>query len=145
MKFSLILFGLAQMLKHSARKYPKFRERLRTRDFTAQIMARDEETGRWYTFENGRVRSGAGLHASPDITLAFKNAKTAARLLMPPINWLDQINAQKDFLLSVEGPEDLSNWFAQTLTRAAERPVGQMCRPRWSPEPSKKTIDHSPP
>ena len=34
---------------------------------------------------------------------------------MPPINWLDQINAQKDFKLTVEGPEDLTNWFAQTV------------------------------
>ena len=34
---------------------------------------------------------------------------------MPPINWLDQINAQKDFILTVDGPEDLTNWFAQTM------------------------------
>ena len=34
---------------------------------------------------------------------------------MPPINWLDQINAQKDFKLTVDGPEDLTNWFAQTI------------------------------
>ena len=34
---------------------------------------------------------------------------------MPPINWLQQINAQKDFVLSVDGPEDLTNWFAQTV------------------------------
>ena len=71
MKFSLILFGLAQLLKHSARKYPAFRERLRERNFTAQIIARDEETGRWYTFADGKVKSGGGRHANPDITLAF--------------------------------------------------------------------------
>ena len=45
----------------------------------------------------------------------FKNATIGARLLTPPINWLNQINAQKDFVLSVEGTEDLTNWFAQTL------------------------------
>jgi hypothetical protein len=32
-----------------------------------------------------------------------------------PINWLDQINAQKDFMLAIDGPEDLTNWLAQTL------------------------------
>ena len=122
MKFSMILFGLAQLLKHSARKYPAFRERLRERNFTAQIIARDEETGRWYTFANGKVKSGSGRHANPDITLGFKNAKIAARLLMPPINWLDQINAQKDFLLSVDGPEDLSNWFALTIMETQSLP-----------------------
>ena len=28
----------------------------------------------------------------------FKNAAIGAGLLMPPINWLNQINAQKDFV-----------------------------------------------
>ena len=55
------------------------------------------------------------LHAKPDVKLMFKNAAIGARLLTPPINWLDQINAQKDFVLTVDGPEDLTNWFAQTL------------------------------
>ena len=53
--------------------------------------------------------------AKPDITLAFKNAAIGASLLTPPINWLDQINAQKDFNLTVDGPEDLTNWWAQTM------------------------------
>ena len=49
------------------------------------------------------------------MTLSFKTAAVGAQLLTPPINWLKQINAQKDFLLTVDGPEDLSNWFAQTV------------------------------
>ena len=48
----------------------------------------------------------------------FKNAALGAGLLTPPINWLDQINAQKDFLLTVEGRTDLTNWFAQTVMMA---------------------------
>ena len=40
---------------------------------------------------------------------------------MPPINWLDQINAQKDFKLTVDGPEDLTNWFAQTIMMSQTR------------------------
>jgi hypothetical protein len=42
--------------------------------FAVQMLAHDEGTGRWYTFKNGKVRSGAGRHNSPDITLGFKNA-----------------------------------------------------------------------
>ena len=57
------------------------------------------------------------MHAKPDITLSFKNATIGASLLTPPINWLNQINAQKDFTLGVDGPEDLTNWFAQTLMK----------------------------
>ena len=114
-KFSVVLFGLAQVLKHTARRHPPFRTRLRERNLIAQIKERDEETGRWFSFQNGKVSSRAGLHAKPDITLSFKTAAIGAKLLTPPINWLDQINAQKDFMLGVDGPEDLTNWFAQTL------------------------------
>ena len=66
-------------------------------------------------FATASIRSGAGQHPKPDITLSFKNATIGASLLTPPINWLNQINAQKDFTLGVDGPEDLTNWFAQTL------------------------------
>src|ERR1700724_2509991 len=114
-KLSLILFGLAQMLKLQAFRHAAFRARLRERNLVAQIMARDEETGRWFSFRDGRITSGAGLHPNPDIKLMFKNAASGARLLMPPVNWLNQINAQKDFILTVEGTDDLTNWFAQTL------------------------------
>src|SRR5258708_21845760 len=114
-KFSIILWGLAQVLKFSAWRHPAFAARLKERNLVAQIKARDEETGRWYEIRDGRITSGAGRHATPDVTLSFKNAATGASLLMPPINWLDQINAIKDFNLAVDVPEDLTNWCAQTI------------------------------
>src|SRR5437763_3589779 len=115
MKFRIILLGLAQLLKYTAWRYPAFLARLKERNLVAQLKARDEEIGRWYAIRDGVVTSGSGLRADADVTLAFKNAALGAELLMPPINWLDQINAQKDFKLTVEGPEDLTNWFAQTI------------------------------
>ena len=115
LKLPIILLGAAQLLKRAARRHPQFKARLKEHDFVAQIMTRDEEIGRWIEFKGSAVTSRAGLHPSPDIKLMFKNAKIAASLLMPPIDWLDQINAQKDFVLTVEGPERLTNWFAQTL------------------------------
>jgi trimethylamine-N-oxide reductase (cytochrome c) len=115
LKFSTVLFGLAQALKLTARQYPVFAARLKERNLVAQLIARDEEVGRWFQIGDGRVRSGAGKHAKPDFTLAFKNAELGAQLLTPPIDWLEQINAQKDFKLGIDGSEDLSNWFAQTI------------------------------
>jgi molybdopterin guanine dinucleotide-containing S/N-oxide reductase-like protein len=115
LKLPTILFGAAQLLKRAAQRHPEFSNRLEEHDFVAQIMARDEGIGRWFEFKKGIVTSAAGLHAKPDIKLMFKNAKIGAALLTPPINWLDQINAQKDFVLTVEGPDYLANWFAQTL------------------------------
>src|ERR1700690_625737 len=100
-KFSVILWGFSQLMKLQARRHEKFRDRLRERNLVAQIKARDEETGRWIEVRDGKVRTGAGFHKAPDITLGFKNAALGASLLTPPINWLDQINAQKDFKLTV--------------------------------------------
>jgi molybdopterin guanine dinucleotide-containing S/N-oxide reductase-like protein len=114
-KFAGVLSALGMTLKTWRTLYPEFAARLKERNLVAQILARDEEVGRWFQLADGRVRSRAGRHAQPDITLFFKDAALGARLLTPPINWLDQINAQKDFRLGVEGPEDLTNWFAQTL------------------------------
>ena len=114
-KFSTILWGMAQLLRFTARRYPAFEARLRERNMTAVLIARDEGTARWFRFQDGRVTSGAGRHGKADVTLGFKNAAIAAKLLTPPIDWLAQINAQKDFKLTIEGPEDLTNWFAQTV------------------------------
>ena len=97
-RLSLILFGLSLLLKYKARRHDAFWKRVKERNFVAQIMTRDEEIGRWFEFRDGTIRSGAGLHAKPDCKLMFKSAAVGASLLMPPINWLDQINAQKDFV-----------------------------------------------
>ncbi len=118
MKFSAVLFGMAQSLKLASARFPEFRERLKERNLTAQFLAKDEEIGRWVEFRNGKIRTGSGLYANPDVTLGFKTAAIGAKLLTPPINWLEQINAQKDFVLTMDGPEDLSNWFAQTIMQS---------------------------
>ncbi len=114
-KFSIILFALPVVLKFTARRHPAFSARLKERNLIAQIKARDEGIGRWISIRNGEVSSGRGMHAKPDVTLSFKNAMIGGSLLTPPINWLQQINAQKDFTLAIDGSEDLTNWFAQTL------------------------------
>ncbi|MEE8334321.1 MAG: pyrogallol hydroxytransferase large subunit, partial [Alphaproteobacteria bacterium] len=114
MRLSLMLFGLSLLLKFSAWRYPAFRARLKERNLIAQIRTWDGSVGRHYIFQTGRVSSRAGLHPDPDISMSFKTPELGASLLMPPINWLDQINALKDFKLTMEGDDGLANWFAQT-------------------------------
>lgn len=109
-RFALTLFGLTLLMRFARWYSPEFAARLKERNLVAQIVARDEGTGRWLEIRGGKIRSGAGRHPKPDITLAFKNVTIGASLLTPPINWLEQINAQKDFVLSVDGTEDLTNW-----------------------------------
>ena len=66
MKFEIILFGMAQLLKYAAWRYPAFRARLKERNLVAQIKARDEEIGRWYEIRDGKVTLGRRpAHATP--------------------------------------------------------------------------------
>ncbi len=114
-KFSLLLYGLLILLRYCAWRYPAFRNRLKEKDFTAQIRTKDRKIGRYYAFAKGSIRSKHGIHHDPDVSLVFKNANIAARLLMPPIDQLEQINAQKDFVIELEGPDELTSWFTQTI------------------------------
>ena len=115
MKFSLILYGLRLLFYIQSRRFPAFRARLAEKDFTAQLRTKDGKTGRYFTFQEGKVRSRSGLHPEPDVVLTFKTAEIAAKLLMPPINQLEQINALKDFYLTLEGPEEFNTWFTETV------------------------------
>ena len=107
-----------------------FRDRVKEHDVLAQFIARDEMIGRWFRFEKGRITSGAGVRKDADVTVAFKTARLGADLLTPPINWLDQINAQKEFALTVEGDDGLANWFAQTvmMSQSVGLEFGTRCR-----------------
>jgi len=115
MKFAAILFGLLQLLRFTAWRHPEFRKRLKEKNFTAQLRTKDGSVARWYSFDNGKILSRAGLHPKPEVTLEFKDATLAARLMTPPIDYQQQIDAQKNFDLRLDGPDELTYWFAQTV------------------------------
>ena len=75
LRFRTILWGLAQLLKFAAWRYPAFAARLKERNLVAQLKARDEEIGRWYAISDGKLASGAGLRA--DIEKWAQVVKTA--------------------------------------------------------------------
>ncbi|MDP7452735.1 MAG: molybdopterin-dependent oxidoreductase [Arenicellales bacterium] len=115
MRLTLMLFGLSLALKQRARKYPTFKERLKEKNLVAQVKVKDDSVGRYFTFQNGRVRSKSGIHSKPDVTVTFKTVELAVSLMTPPFNQLDQINAMRGFSMTLEGPEELSLWFMHTL------------------------------
>ena len=117
LQFSTILFGLEKMIKRTARKHPAFAERLKEKNLTAQIKIADDSAGRYFVFENGRVRSKAGIHPHPDICMTFVNAAVAVELLMPPRDQLAMIHAMKNFQIGMQGDEELFMWFNVTLNQ----------------------------
>ena len=115
LKLSFILFGLNILFRYCSWRYPEFKDRLKDKEFTAQIRTKDGSVGRWFNFGINGYKSGTGLNKNAEVIMTFKTADVAVKLLMPPINQLEQINALKDFQITLEGPEDEANWFTQTV------------------------------
>ena len=115
MQFSVMLFGLEKLLKRAAKKYPHFADRLREKNFTSQIKLMDNSQGRYFVFENGNVRSKAGLHENPDMVMSFRSAELAVRLMKPNRRQLDLISSMKTFNVGLEGPDEITVWFSETL------------------------------
>ena len=61
------------------------------------------------------MRSRAGLHPAPDLTMSFDSAEVACRVMKPGRDYLEFIDALKNFQMRVEGPDDLAVWFSETL------------------------------
>ena len=116
MKFAAVLYALLWALRLTAWRHRFFRARLREKNLVVQFQVLDGSAGRHFTFKDGRVTSGAGIHASPDVMIGFKTAALGGRLLMPPMNFQDQIDAIKNFNLVMEGPDELTAWFAETVS-----------------------------
>lgn len=117
MRFSLILWGMVQAMRLTRLQYSEFRERLKERNLTAQFKLQDNSQGRWVRIENGRIRSGSGIHENPDFSVIFKNRAIAEEFLTPPFDQLVRIDAAKNFKLTVEGSDEASVWFMITLNR----------------------------
>jgi len=116
MKFSILLWGLVQALKLAARFYPAFAARIRERNIIAQFKIQDNSAGRWIKFENGKIKSGSGIHPKPDLSIFFQNEAIAVEFLTPPFDQLVRIDAAKNFKVGMSGPDELVVWFAATLT-----------------------------
>ena len=117
MRFSIILWAMVQAMRLTRLLYSEFRNLLKERDVTAQFKLQDNSEGRWVRIENGRIRSGKGLHGNPDFSVVFKNKAIAEEFLTPPFDQLVRIDAAKNFKLMVEGSDEASVWFMIALNR----------------------------
>jgi molybdopterin guanine dinucleotide-containing S/N-oxide reductase-like protein len=114
-QFAAVLAALPVLLRTTAHRHPALAARLRERDLVAQIVLAGTSRGRAYAFRDGAVHSRAGLHPKPDITMTFDSAELAVRLLKPSRDYLEFIDALKNFQMRVEGPDVLAVWFSETL------------------------------
>ncbi len=110
-KLTVILFGLAQLVKFAAWRYPQFRARAKEHGLTAQFVARDEAIGRWFKFENGTITSGSGVLQDADVTVGFKNATAGASLgSMPAVEFpliCSAVSGFSSYEISVVSPREI--------------------------------------
>jgi trimethylamine-N-oxide reductase (cytochrome c) len=132
-KLKAVLWGLTPVLNLKANRDPEFRARLKEKNIAAQIKLLDDSIGRHFIFQDGRVSSRAGIHPNPDVSMIFSDADVAARLVTPPVDRQDMIDAAKNFLMTVEGPDDLASWFSITMAHVV---TSSISRPRFG-----KTMD----
>jgi molybdopterin guanine dinucleotide-containing S/N-oxide reductase-like protein len=114
--FSFILFGINLVLSITKIRFPFFREHLKEKNFTAQIKLKDNSRGRYFVFKDGNIFTRNGIHAHPDVSVIFDNSRVALEMLVPPRDQVAVISAQKNFQIWIEGPEELSSWFTETVS-----------------------------
>jgi molybdopterin guanine dinucleotide-containing S/N-oxide reductase-like protein len=116
-QFAVATWGMAQLMRVQARRYPEVREWLGRENLVAQVKIRDDSQGRYYVFHNGKVISRHGIHPKPDVLMSFQDAAVAARILRPKRDQLEFLSAAKTFQLEVSGADHLVTWFTTTLTK----------------------------
>ncbi len=123
MKFQFILFALSFLFKFRLWQDKAFRDRVKARNLIVQVGTDDGARGRYFHFDSGAMRSAAGSNDKATVRLMFKTAEIGARLLSPPINQQTHIDALKNFLVRLEGPDEDAVWFAQTVMTALAGPL----------------------
>ena len=116
MQLQILLQGVSWALNFTALQHASFKKRLHEKKFIAQVKVKDDSVGRHYHFGKGKVISHSGVHEKPDMTITFKNAALGVKLLRPPIDHTDFINAMKNFALQMEGEDEITQWFTDTIS-----------------------------
>ncbi|MBF0413964.1 MAG: molybdopterin-dependent oxidoreductase [Desulfamplus sp.] len=119
-----MLFGLKAALTLRALFDSNFGKRMQEKNFTAEIRTKDNSVIREFRFgrsENILKDKSNKLQRTstdkPDVSLIFKDAATAVWLMLRNSNLPIQIHAMKNFLIEVEGADEFSIYFMQTLAK----------------------------
>lgn len=115
MKVALKLFALVQALRLNARRDTNFAARLAEKDLVAQFRVLETGTCRQIGFHGGRVRTTARRHPRPDVEVWFKDDRAAMQMLSLKQDHLANIHGMKNFRIGLEGPDELTAWFMETL------------------------------
>lgn len=110
-----ILYSLSHVLRLTAIRHPAMAAFMARKNCVAQIRLRDGSIARHYIFRGGKLSTRPGLHPRPDVTMSFRDLRTALTFMIPPVNQADVVHAAKTFKVVVDGCDELIVWFMQLL------------------------------
>ncbi|MFC3052869.1 molybdopterin-dependent oxidoreductase [Kordiimonas pumila] len=114
---SLIIKALPQVMKAVKLTNTSFREHVQQRDAVIQVRLKDNSVAHHFIFQNGHISSGRGLHASPDVDVAFLNASVALKFLKPVPDQADIIHFVKNYQVEMSGDDAATVWFATLVKK----------------------------
>lgn len=116
----ILLFGLAMILRRSSKK-PLVQAKLRDRSRAIQVRTRDNSVGRSFLFCGGAVFSQRGVLANPDVSLVWRDAAVATRVMRS--SGPDSLqNALANEWLTITGDGEVAIWFGDLVRLARGRP-----------------------
>lgn len=110
MKFTLLLFGLGQILKIASYMNKAFKHAVRKTRVRILITTRDREQARLFVFDKGKVSSCGGFHSDYDAALVFKDAGVGFKVLTSP-KADASFNAAGTGALHIRGMSFYAQWF----------------------------------
>ncbi len=112
--FRVLLYLAYRMMVVKSGLSDGFKKRLGEKDYVAEIKIRGGY-GRIFILKNGEVFSKKNFTGKVDVSMVFTDSVTAVKLMTSPRNSLAQINAMKNFRVDVQGDEQNTIHFMQTL------------------------------
>ncbi|PKL41234.1 MAG: hypothetical protein CVV44_00965 [Spirochaetae bacterium HGW-Spirochaetae-1] len=114
MKFSFLLYALKIKIQKAAKKSAEFKEHLKEKNFTLVIKTADGKRGRFFTFLNGDVISKKGDDTNANVSLIWKDADSAFKIMASGNNE-ETMKALQNGILKLEGDAQLALWFTGTI------------------------------
>ena len=111
MKFSMLLFVLAQKLKSAATKNPAYRKHLGIMQLRVLIRTADGKRGRLFIFDRGAFSSVGGADHRCDVALVWADAGTAFRVMTSKTGDADTFRAAAEGKVRAEGMVPYLQWF----------------------------------
>jgi hypothetical protein len=111
MKFTLLLFVLAQKLKTAAKKNTAYRKHLGIMQIRVLMKTEDGKIGRLFVFDKGVFSTESGAHHPCDVALVWADAGTAFRVMTSKTGDADTFKAAAEGKVRVEGMVPYLQWF----------------------------------